>query len=905
MIDWIVSKRRRIIMAGVLMAVIPVLGLALFIYASLVDHLIGQSNEKRQIIAIGVAAILDNRLDNEIILGQAYAARPLLAAAVTQGDRDEMMARLKSLIETSHSLERAFITSPKGVLLQDYPTDPSVIGKDFSARDWYQGVSRSWTPYVSDFYQRQAKPQRLLFAIAIPIKESAGQVAGILVMQPKADFIQSTITDFSAANGTTYVVDRQGRLVYHSRRLDQEAMTDLSGVTAVSKVMHGLSGMEQGVDQESGGVVTTAYAPVVTYGWGVVSERSLAEVLAPVRRLLLGVGIFAGLMALISVAGAYRWADMFSVSQAVSERLRKEEVFDKAHAELLTILNQQMSDIKEFGRLLLARFAALAHADAALLYDCQEGRLLPCGALAVPMPPEADQQAKEALGQRQLVTLREIPPETLLRLSTGVGDFVPREVIALPLVFKGDPMGVLELASLHGFSGEDRRLVEKIAPQLGIAINTIKNSLARRLLTEDLGRANEELQAMNDEFQAMNEELQAQQQELFHANRQLVEVSRAKSDFLANMSHELRTPLNSIIGFSEVLQDQLFGPLGDKQQEYLGHILSGGQHLLSLINDILDLSKVESGKMELELACFGLKDLLEASLTIVREKAMKHGISLRLDLAPEADCDVSADQRKLKQILFNLLSNAVKFTPDGGAVTVAARKPPPDEEAGECLEISVQDTGIGIREEDMGRLFQTFSQLESPYDKKHEGTGLGLALTKRLVLLHGGAIRAESRVGEGSRFIVTLPVNSASEQPQAALPVAPVVPAKARVLLIEDDSLARAAMESVLTVRGYRVAAACDGVEGIAAALAAPPELIILDLCMPNLNGFEVAERLRAEEATRNVPIMVLTAMALSPPERERLAGKVWRIAEKGNLSSQAFAELVANALAAPGPLTG
>ncbi len=903
MIDWILRKRRRIIIVGVLMAVIPVLGLALFVYVTLVDHLVLQSNEKRQVIVHAVTEMLASRLDNEIVLGQAYVIRPLLVSALPRGDRDEMLYHLKSLVETSHSLERAFIASPQGVLLQDYPTDLSVIGKDFSSRDWYQGVSRSWTSYVSEFYQRQASPRRFLFAIAVPIKTIDGQVVGILVMQPKADFIGSTINKLREASGAFYVVDRNGRLIYHSLHpgCTLEDMADLSEVPVMGKARRGLSGTEKGHNPETGIEVNAAYAPLIKYGWGVVTERSLAEILAPVDRLLQGLAIFAVFMIFIAILGAYRWADMFSTSQAATERLRKEEIFDKAHAELLTILNQQVGGIEELGRLLLARLAVLAHAVAALLYDYQEGRLVPCCALAVPVPPEADQQAKEALSQRQLVSLSEIPSETVLCLSTGVGAFVPREVIALPLVFKGDPMGVLELASLHGFSGDDRRLVEHIAPQLGIAINTIKNSLARQLLTEDLGRANDELQAMNAEFQSMNEELQAQQQEISQANQQLKEVSRAKSDFLANMSHELRTPLNSIIGFSEVLQDQMFGPLADKQQEYVGHILSSGQHLLALINDILDLAKVESGKIELELGCFQIKDLLETALTIVREKAMKHGITLGLDLAPEADCEIVADQRKLKQILYNLLSNAVKFTPDGGTVTVAAGKLMADVEAGECLEISVQDTGIGIRDEDIHHLFQAFSQLESPYDKKHEGTGLGLALTRRLVMLHGGVIRVESRIGEGSRFIFTLPVHAAPGQPQTAPVVEPVsvaAPANASVLLIEDDSLARAAMESVLAARGYRVAAASGGQEGINAALAEPPDLIILDLCMPDLSGFEVAERLRAAKLTLNVPIMVLTAMALSSSERERLRGLVWQIFEKGNLSSQDFAELVANTLA-------
>ncbi len=211
------------------------------------------------------------------------------------------------------------------------------------------------------------------------------------------------------------------------------------------------------------------------------------------------------------------------------------------------------------------------------------------------------------------------------------------------------------------------------------------------------------------------------------------------------MSHELRTPLNSIIGFSEVLEDELLGSLNASQREDVQYILKAGRHLLSLINDILDLSKVESGKMELEVDRVSLKGMLDAMLAMHREKALRHGISLDLQMEPVTDMEIEADERKLKQILFNLLSNAVKFTPDGGSVRVMARVITEAQE----IEISIEDTGIGIKPEDIPKLFKEFSQLDSVYDKKYEGTGLGLALTKKLVELHGGRIQVVERIRQG------------------------------------------------------------------------------------------------------------------------------------------------------------
>jgi PAS domain S-box-containing protein len=230
------------------------------------------------------------------------------------------------------------------------------------------------------------------------------------------------------------------------------------------------------------------------------------------------------------------------------------------------------------------------------------------------------------------------------------------------------------------------------------------------------------------------------------------EANRTKYAFLANMNHELLTPLNSVIGFSEVLQDQMFGPINEKQQEYVHNIFTSGKHLLSLIKDMFDLSKVESGKMKLELSAFLLRETVEASLMMLMEKALKSGVGLRMDLSPQADVRIVADQRKLKQILFNLLSNAVKFTPAGGTVDVSAVRD------GDFIEITVADTGIGIREEDITKLFHPFTQLESVFTKQYEGTGLGLALTRQLVELHYGRVWVESEFGTGSRFSLTIPI---------------------------------------------------------------------------------------------------------------------------------------------------
>jgi len=305
-------------------------------------------------------------------------------------------------------------------------------------------------------------------------------------------------------------------------------------------------------------------------------------------------------------------------------------------------------------------------------------------------------------------------PEGVLKGHRAAGI---RSFIFAPMLFEGRGIGTLWVARAFAgaFSEKQIGLLKTFADQAVIAIQNA------RLFRE-----------------------------IQEKSRQLEIADKHKSEFLANMSHELRTPLNAIIGFSEVLIERMFGELNEKQDDYLKDIHSSGRHLLSLINDILDLSKIEAGRMELDVGAFDAASALSNAMTLVRERAQRHGITLGLETDPQLG-EIRADERKFKQILLNLLSNAVKFTSDGGKVDVRARL------VGGMLEVAVQDTGIGIAKDDQERVFEEFRQVGRHYTNKQEGTGLGLALTKRFVELHGGTIRLESEPGRGSTFTFTIP----------------------------------------------------------------------------------------------------------------------------------------------------
>jgi signal transduction histidine kinase/DNA-binding response OmpR family regulator len=350
-------------------------------------------------------------------------------------------------------------------------------------------------------------------------------------------------------------------------------------------------------------------------------------------------------------------------------------------------------------------------------------------------------------------------------------------------------------------------------------------------------------------------------QEIEVKSRQLEVASRHKSEFLANMSHELRTPLNAIIGFSEVLAERLFGDLTDKQAEYIEDILGSGRHLLSLINDILDLSKVEAGRMELDLGSFMLAETLENGLTMVREPASQHRLSLSLEV-DDAIGMIEADERKVKQVIFNLLSNAVKFTPDGGRVDVIARM------INDQIQVSVRDTGVGIASEDQSRIFEEFQQAPSGQASAREGTGLGLALARRFIELHGGKLSVESQLGVGSTFTFTLPVvqpggagsPGGGPHPGNEEPVPPGTPG-GTVLVVEDNPQALHLLKMYLESDGFSVTVARDGEAALVIARELHPLAIVLDILLPRLDGWDLLTRVKADPATADIPVVVVSIL--------------------------------------------
>src|SRR4051812_4809418 len=340
-------------------------------------------------------------------------------------------------------------------------------------------------------------------------------------------------------------------------------------------------------------------------------------------------------------------------------------------------------------------------------------------------------------------------------------------------------------------------------------------------------------------------------QQLEQQSVALAEASTHKSEFLASMSHELRTPLNAVIGFSEVLLERMFGDLNERQEDYLEDIHAAGRHLLALLGDILDLSKIEAGHMELDLTSFPIDDILVQALSLVRERAALHGIRLTLEAADGLGL-VTADELRLKQVLLNLLSNAVKFTPDGGSVVVRAWRD------GDAVDVTVTDTGIGIAPADQERIFDSFQQGERSASSS-EGTGLGLTLSRRIVELHGGRLWLTSEPGEGSTFGISLPQPEATVGPGSDWAALDEPPTGPTVVVIEDDPRSAELVELHLHAAGLRVVGATTGEQGLDLVRELDPVAVVLDIHLPGMDGWEVLTALKSDPATSDVPGVVVS----------------------------------------------
>ncbi len=469
--------------------------------------------------------------------------------------------------------------------------------------------------------------------------------------------------------------------------------------------------------------------------------------------------------------------------------------------------------------------------------------------------PNATHARRQLDGRRPALIFLDVqmPEESGLSLLPQMLRDYPESVVVMMTAYGSEQVAA---EALRG--GADDYIAKPI--DLHRLRELLERNIEKQRLRAERQRLVARLKDSNRYLMRQHAALRRADEEILQVNRQLEQSSRYKSEFLANMSHELRTPLNAIMGFSEILLDVTMNLTAGERTEFLRNIHSSGQHLLGLINDILDLAKIEAGKMDLHAEDMPVAEALQEVTAILDPMARQQGLQLRTVGASEAGV-IKADRSKFKQVLYNLLSNAVKFTPAPGSITVTVRDSP------EQLTVSVADTGIGMKPEDLPKLFREFEQIDGSYTRRYQGTGLGLALCRRFVEMHGGRIWAESQFGKGSTFTFTIPreLRQAPEPPvEEAAPTLESMELPL-VLVVEDDPASSQRMTAEIQGVGFRVAHASDGDEAVRKAMEILPDLVVMETVLPVKDGWQVLQELRARAATANVPVLICSVTRNQP----------------------------------------
>ena len=587
------------------------------------------------------------------------------------------------------------------------------------------------------------------------------------------------------------------------------------------------------------------------------------------------------------------------------------EMESKAAVAGLSALMVGFNEAKEFFQATLPALAEKSGSQMAAVYLLSHDRKtfehfasigLDNGGRAAFGAEDFDGEFGTALASKKIQHIVSISADTRFTFATVGGTFTPREIITLPIMANDATLAIVSLATIGGYSQAQLRFINEIWQILNARVTGLLAFRQIQALAKDLEQQNRELDAQKNELNAQSMELTQQNAELEAQKSQLAEVSRLKTSFVSNMSHELRTPLNSVIALSGVLNRRLAGQIPAEEYGYLEVIERNGKQLLALINDILDLSRIEAGREELEIAQFDLGNLVAEVVASINPLAHQKKIEL-LHLPARGLAPLRSDAGKIRHILQNLLGNAVKFT-EAGRVEISARQ------EGAEMHMTVRDTGIGIAQDQLALIFDEFKQADGSNSRRFGGTGLGLAIARKYARLLGGEITVESALGQGSVFTLRLPLHldedfkarSDADESHARPRVPPVSlgtasdSAQKTLLVVEDSEPAVIQLQDIFAAPAYRILVARNGNEALEIIQHTLPDAILLDLMMPGMDGFEVLKTVRNAERTAHLPVLILTAKAITKEELRFLKNNhVHQLIQKGDINRAELLDAVAS----------
>ncbi len=952
--------RSRLVFWFLVVALLPLLIFAVIVYQQRVAVIKAQQFSKlvaiRDLKVNQVTQWLNDRIGDVVTISEDFEIRDFEDVfAVQQRNADNLSVLengrelLKRYLRNYSAYKELFIADAQAGIIR-ISTDRAADGQVVMALPYFQQPEQTRRPFIYGVYhdQRINKPSLVLSAPIFCRAHSKRHVIGVLAARINLEgSLYALLLDRTGMGetGETLLVN-QDLMALNPLRWHANASLKLQ-IDAAPAILaaKGRTGIIEAEDYR-GVPVLAAYTSIMPAQWGFVAKQDLEEVYAPIQAmlhnivilvmlvgslvcllaLLLAAGIGRPIRRMAAVAGRLAAGDLNARNQieaadelgvlaesfnAMADSIQSQIRIQTHNVNLAQVL-VSVKNMVEFREQLLHRLMDITQSVIGVYY-----RLSDDGKCFEPMTATGastdaltsftvdrhEGQLGQVLVDKRIVYLKQIPADTVFTFKTMAGTALPREMLGIPLIVADKIVAVICLASLHEFSDEQVSVIEQAVHVLNIGIGNLMAEDQTRQLAQTLARRNEELQAQTEELQSQAEELRLQSAELQQQNVELaaqrVQVESAnkmKSEFLSNMSHELRTPLNSIMALSKVLKVQTADKLSADETGYLDIVERNGKNLLELINDILDLSKIEAGRMTLDIRPVAIGATLAGIMERIEPIAGEKQVKLVDHIPPDLPL-IQSDETRIHQVLQNLISNAVKFT-EAGSVTVTAKA---DDTR---LIISVSDTGIGIAPADLPHIFDAFRQADGSTTRSHEGTGLGLTIAAKCARMLGGKLTVDSIPHSGSTFTFSLPVTgiNAADTPgaddaEANLISNPIFPARTEacigkhILLVEDNAVAIAQVKTMLTSHGFRVAAASSGQVALQYLQHERPDGIILDLMMPGMDGFAVLKAIRGNRDTTHIPVLVLTAKDLTPADLNQLHGNhIHQLIQKGDVDQ---AELV------------